>query len=456
VTPTTPALRGAISYIRALRIADPSRDIAVVLVSDGAPDGCLSSTRTVVDVATEAATVDPRVNTFVVGLSKGYIDDLNKIAAAGGTGEAILIDSDPATAQKLVTTLKTVRDTQRLCHYAVPAVGAAKPTALDLSVTTQLSPGAAAVPVSIVAGPKSCGTAGGFYVDDVDDPKTVALCPQSCDAVHADSRSRVSVVAGCGAGSREGGAVDLDAGRCPSLDFFCIPSCGSSARVAPTCFAGDWTCPSGTIAEDSCTTCPATPHGCCKQDGTLATASCISGAWVCPAGATIFGTGDCKPPNVCAALLPCAPGQYCKAPDSSCGTTSVPGTCAPVAESCPGEDTPVCGCDGSVYESACLASAAGEDVSATGKCSAPVDTFRCGPRFCRVEDEVCRKTTVLATAIGPDTYECVPESSSCVDGCNPGPAGRCSLCAACPAGKKCGFTCASDPDGSRTLECTVL
>jgi hypothetical protein len=70
-------LRGAISYVRALRLADPSRDIAVVLVTDGAPDACHSSTRTVVEIASEAATVDPRVSTFVVGLANGYVDDMN-------------------------------------------------------------------------------------------------------------------------------------------------------------------------------------------------------------------------------------------------------------------------------------------------------------------------------------------------------------------------------------------
>ena len=455
-TPTTPAMRGAIAYVRALRIADPSRDIAVVLVTDGAPDTCQSTTRTVVEVTTEGATADPRVSTFVVGLANGYVNDMNRIAAAGGTGEAILISADPTTAQRLVTTLKAVRDTRRFCRYAVPAAGAAQPTALDLSVTTQLSPDVSAASLPIVAGPDSCGGASGFYVDDVAKPKTVALCPQSCAAVHGDTRSRVQIVVGCGEGAPDGGAIDLDAGPCRSLDFFCTPACGSSEVVAPVCFAGQWTCPPGAVAADSCMRCPATPHGCCKPDGTLATASCVAGAWVCPPGASIFGTAGCKPPDVCAASLPCAPGQYCKVPDSSCGNASVPGTCAPVPAGCPGQNTPVCGCDGNVYGSACLASAAGSDVSVAAGCAAPAGTFRCGPVFCRLTDEVCRKTTVLATSIGPDSYACVPQSSACIQGCNPGPLNRCSLCDACPAQKTCGFTCGAEASGGRTLDCTVL
>lgn len=408
-----------------------------------------------VDVAREASAVEPRVSTFVVGLANGYVDDMNRIAAAGGTGEAILISADPTTAQKLVSTLKTVRDTQRLCRYAVPDAGAAQPTANDLGVTSQADASAPKVSIHVVASAAAC-KGSGFYVDDPQHPKTVALCPASCAAVHASRTSRVQVVVGCGEGAPDGGAIDLDAGPCTNLDFFCTPVCGSEDRLPPVCTGGQWTCPGTSVAADSCTRCPAAPHGCCKQDGTLATASCVGGAWVCPPGAVIFGTGTCRPPDVCAASLPCAPGQYCKVPDSSCGGATVPGACAPISTGCPAENAPACGCDGAVYGSTCLASAAGVDVSNAASCAAPAGTFRCGSRFCRRSDEICRKTTVLATTIGPDTYTCVPQSGACPAGCNTDPNNRCSLCEACPAGRKCGFTCTTEGSGERTLSCTVL
>lgn len=454
-TPMAPALRGAVSYVRALRLADSSRDVAVVLVTDGAPDTCQSSTRTVVEIATEAASVEPRVRTFVVGLANGYVTDMNRIAAAGGTGEAILIDSDPSTAQKLVTTLKTVRDTQRLCRYAVPDAGAAKPTADDVSVSMQITPDSMRIPLPRVASAGQCGN-GGFFVDDAANPKAVSLCPSTCLTVHSDTRSHVEVVLGCGEGAPEGGAIDPDAGPCHGLDFFCVPSCGSTENVPPVCSGGLWACPPGSVTADSCTTCPAQPHGCCKGDGTLANASCVAGKWVCPPGAVIFGTGSCKPPDVCAPLLPCAPGQYCKVPDLSCGAATRPGSCVPVPTACPGDDAPVCGCDGVTYGNECAASAGGTDVSTTAACKPPAATFRCGPRFCRVRDEICRKTTTLASSVAPDSYACVPQAPSCLAGCNTDPNNRCSLCETCAPGKKCGFTCGSDPSGGRTLDCTVL
>jgi von Willebrand factor type A domain len=455
ITPTEPALRGAISYVRSLRIADPARDIAVVLVTDGSPDACHSSTRTVVDVASEAQSAEPQVSTFVVGLANSHVDDLNRIAAAGGTGEAIFISADPSTAQKLVTTLHDVRDTQRLCRYAVPDAGAAQPTANDLSVTTQSDPEGPTVTLAIVKNAGAC-TSNGFYVDDPAKPKTITLCPSACATVHASTRSRVKVVVGCGEGAPDGGAIDLDAGPCHNLDFFCTPACGSEETVPPVCTSGLWTCPTGSVAADSCTKCPAAPHGCCKQDGTLATASCVSGAWVCPPGALLFGTGSCRPPEVCAASLPCAPGQYCKVPDSSCGAANVPGACAPIVATCPAENAPVCGCDGTTYGSACQANVAGIDISSTKECTPPPGTFKCGPRFCQKNSEICRKTSVLANAIGPDTYACVPQSAGCPAGCNLDPANSCSLCDACPPGRKCSFTCGTDGSGGRTLTCNVL
>jgi hypothetical protein len=266
----------------------------------------------------------------------------------------------------------------------------------------------------------------------------------------------VKVVVGCGEGAPDGGAVDLDAGPCTNLDFFCIPSCGSSDTVAPICVAGRFRCPTGSVTADSCTTCPAVPHGCCKQDGTLTTASCVAGQWICPPGAVSFGTGSCKPPQVCATLLPCAPGQLCKVPDLSCATTAVPGTCEPVATSCPSGGPPACGCDGRVYGNTCLASLAGTDLSLAAPCSPPNGTFRCGPYFCNVGSEVCRKTTTFATSLAPDSYACVQQTAACAPGCINGGPNACSLCEACPAGRKCGFTCTTSVSGARDLTCTVL
>jgi hypothetical protein len=324
----------------------------------------------------------------------------------------------------------------------------------DLTVTYQLTTDGAHMPLSLVQNQNLCGSDGGFVVDDPTHPTFVQLCPASCTAVHASTSSRVSVTAGCGAGAPDGGFFDGGDGGidlCPGVvEFECVTVCGSHDLQLPVCQGRTWVCPAGTVSTDSCNTCTPVPHGCCKGDGTLAQASCVNGGWVCPPGSTIFGSGSCKPPQVCAAQLPCANGQYCKTPDFNCGTTPVAGACAPVPSNCPGGGPAVCGCDGMTYPSTCAASAAGVDIAVNGSCGAPIGTFACGPLFCSVAGEVCKKTQNFVQAIGGISYACIPSTPACPTGCG------CGACLPCPAGLTCHEACSQDASGGRLLTCAEL
>lgn len=66
----------------------------------------------------------------------------------------------------------------------------------------------------------------------------------------------------------------------------------------------------------------------------------------------------------------CDATQVCVWADGSCGATDGQGVCEPRPGGCP-EDCPgVCGCDGQFYCNACIARAAGVDVSANASCTA--------------------------------------------------------------------------------------
>lgn len=441
-TPTLPALRGGLEYARAQILADPTREVVIALLTDGAPDDCESTSANVAEAAANGATTEPRVLTFVIGLANGYVEQMNRIAAAGGTGSAILINDDPTTAQQLVKTLKALRDTQRFCRYAIPSPGDAKLSPYDLSVKYKPTSDGALVDLPLLVGQPACGSGDGFYVDDPAKPTVVALCPSTCSAVHAIRTSTVNVTAGCGLGAPDGGVFDGgDGGFCSGIvQFDCVTSCGSHDSRAPVCVGREWACPPGTVSSDSCNTCPPVPHGCCKGDGTIAQASCVNGAWQCPPGSNIFGTAGCTPPAVCAPLLPCGPGQYCKTPDALCGTSNVAGACAPIPSACaPGAQA--CGCDGQVYASACVAATSGVDVQTGGACAAPGGTFACGPLFCRSGAEVCEHVQDFTKGVAPNSFACVPAP------CNRG------ACPACPAGRTCTATCSAD---GNVLTCTVL
>jgi hypothetical protein len=107
----------------------------------------------------------------------------------------------------------------------------------------------------------------------------------------------------------------------------------------------------------------------------------------------------------------------------------------------------VCGCDGKTYGNACNAHELGLDLSAQASCPAPAGTFACGPLFCNLETEICRKTTSFGGPVPVSEFACVGAPAGCATGCG------CKLCPECPANKLCTESCSSDAIGGRTLSC---
>ena len=446
-TPALPALTAAFAYTRALKQNDPGREPLVVFVSDGAPSGCGSTTRAITDLVREAATNAPRIRTFVIGLDNGFPQEMAAVAAAGGSGAPVIIDG-AVTGPKVVAALRAIRDTVKLCRYSIPPIGDATLTPNDLGVTLNTDAGPRSLP--LVVRESDCGPNGGFTVDDWSHPTKVQLCASSCAAAHADRASTVEIVAGCGAGSRDGAAPEGGTGGdCTSQpDVTCVTSCAADKQfVVPACVFGTWECKPGTVDVLTCN-CPAQPHECCQADETLATASCLDGRWVCPAGGKLFGEPGCAAPDVCAPTLPCGPTALCVAKDAACGGGPSWGRCETKPSSC-APDSSACGCDGKVYASVCAAAAAGVDRSATVGCAAPAGKFPCGPLFCNAATEVCRKVTDFAKTIAPTTWSCVAPPGGCTTGCG------CNLCPACPSGKKCSEGCTTQ-GGGRVLTCSQL
>ena len=65
----------------------------------------------------------------------------------------------------------------------------------------------------------------------------------------------------------------------------------------------------------------------------------------------------------------CGPSEYCIFPmDSPCGIGGVSGVCRPRPQVCPEYTIATCGCDGTLYASACMAIAAGTDVDPSDAC----------------------------------------------------------------------------------------
>jgi len=449
-TPTRPALRGGIEYARAMQLAEPTRAVAVALVTDGAPNACNSTVNNVSAIAADGSASEPQVLTYVIGFESAYLDVLGKIAAAGGTGQPVIIDEEQK-AQQLVSALRSMRDSLQACRYAVPPIPGANPVAADVSVSFALAPSTTPTQLDRVAAESACN-GHGFHVDDPSKPTQVQLCPVSCNAVHSEKTAYVEVTAGCGQGAPLSDAgASQDGGECSgSVSFHCVSVCGSTDLITPICNNGTWTCPAGTVSTESCDNCPPVPHGCCFTDGTMAMASCIAGGWVCPPGSVIFGSQGCSPPEVCAASLPCPFGQFCQFDDFTCGTSTLLGSCQQIPTNCTGPEVPTCGCDGSVHASTCAAAMAGLDAADTANCPPVVDHFSCGPLFCRITDQICRKTSKLYLPNAQNSYTCLAKPPTCPTGCD------CDLCDPCPVGKACTESCSLVPSGGYVLTCVQL
>jgi hypothetical protein len=104
-TPTGPALEGTIAAIEEMRAADPNTRYVIVLVTDGEPALCSNQQNDIDFVAGVAASVADEIPTYVIGLGNPVtadnpnppqfgVDNLNTIAAAGGTTQAFVVDTD--------------------------------------------------------------------------------------------------------------------------------------------------------------------------------------------------------------------------------------------------------------------------------------------------------------------------------------------------------------------------
>ena len=196
LTPSGPALEGALAYAASWAGDNPGRATAVVLVTDGYPTQC--QPQAVDDLATlaqQAHMNKPYVRTYVIGLGGDY--NLDAIAVGGGTHAAFKVDEGDISTS-FVSALHNVADTALACEYALPPAPSSNQK-LDLGkVQVTYTPAGDAPTEEIPAIPSiaSCtdATNGGWYYDNPDDPTSIEVCPCTCSRFGA---GRVDVRVGC-------------------------------------------------------------------------------------------------------------------------------------------------------------------------------------------------------------------------------------------------------------------
>jgi len=203
-TPTGPALQGAVDYAQTWAMSHPGHVVVAVLVTDGEANECPPTDQaSIAAIAATALAATPSVSTFTIGVFAppdvpSGPDLLDAIAAAGGTGQAFVIDTSQNVSQAFLMALDALRGSALGCQYAIPVPEAGMPDFGKVNV--QYTPGGGGMPVEFdhYGGAAQCPSNGdGWYYDDNASPTQILLCPSTCTKVSGDGTGKLEILLGC-------------------------------------------------------------------------------------------------------------------------------------------------------------------------------------------------------------------------------------------------------------------
>lgn len=200
-TPTLAVVRGSRTFVGDYRKTHAGR-YAVVLVTDGYPQLCGADVDNVDVVVEEAKTaLGANLQTYVIGVANpavpdapDTVSDLHRIAAAGGTEHAYLINTgDPAaTANTFTTAIEQIRKAAISCSVAIPSADAGE---FDKrNVLVHYKTGSATRELKY---DKGCTTESAWHYDNVENPTEIVLCNSTCSEVQANPAAALEVEFAC-------------------------------------------------------------------------------------------------------------------------------------------------------------------------------------------------------------------------------------------------------------------
>jgi hypothetical protein len=201
-TPTVPALTGAVRACDDRLAVMPTHKCAVVLVTDGRPEGNCPPTNEDAEGAlgqVAASAWAAGIPVFAIGFpGLDVIGEavLDTIATQGGTGSPFIVDSTSSN-DGFSQVLADIRGVARGCEYLMPSL----PTGVDpglLKVTYTSDTSTVAEELPPVLNEASCA-GDGWYFDDNASPSRIVLCPFTCDKMRNDEGSEVTFALGCSA-----------------------------------------------------------------------------------------------------------------------------------------------------------------------------------------------------------------------------------------------------------------
>lgn len=198
-TPTLHAVRGVIAAMQSAAQTTPGR-YALVLVTDGYPQGC--GDNTITSVASTVSAIADTIKTYVIGVNNpplpgapDTVSNLSQIAQAGGTERAYIIDTgDPTqTANAFRATIDAIRGAVVGCDVRIPPSPAGRLFDKEKVIVTITSQGGA---TGLTYDP-SCAGPNSWHYDNPASPQSVVLCPTTCKVIQADLDATLKVEFTC-------------------------------------------------------------------------------------------------------------------------------------------------------------------------------------------------------------------------------------------------------------------
>jgi hypothetical protein len=205
-TPMGPAVEGALAHLRAHVMAHPDRRTALVLATDGLPDGFCSRNyvQPIGERLAAARALNPSLPAYVIGVFSPEevaeaMPGLTQLAMAGGTGAPSVVNANADLSKGFQDALDQIRGTVLPCEFKIPPPSTGM---LDFGkVNVHLKLGAGNEEIPYVGSQDRCDPVRGGWHYDRDPatgaPTTVQFCEATCRKVKTDPNGRVEVRFGC-------------------------------------------------------------------------------------------------------------------------------------------------------------------------------------------------------------------------------------------------------------------
>ncbi len=193
-TPTHGALYGALQFANTHQDANADHVTILVLASDGDPTACDTDLNNIAALASTALAYNG-VKTFVIAIQGATVANLDQIAAAGGTGQALDVTTDINLFKQK---MDEIRAQMLACEFIIPEPGEGEefePTKVNVEYTPGGSSSSEQLPQA--NDEADCAGGPGWYYDNPTAPTKITLCPASCALVQADSGAKITFVFGC-------------------------------------------------------------------------------------------------------------------------------------------------------------------------------------------------------------------------------------------------------------------